>query len=205
MPIRWRPRLADDQGLTLVELLVVTVLFGVIVAAVTTLFVQATNAETDLNNRFQAQLSARLALDRLRREVHCASSVTPAGPASSITLTLPTYCKAGTGTSKWCTVGFNGSTTRFRLWRSAADPCGDANPTVVPEVRQEPERGQRGVESAGDMTLAQDEAIALRPDGRGETGRELGSGEARAQDRGDARAGRPAWDGRAARPAAGEG
>lgn len=126
MPIRWRRRLADDQGLTLVELLVVTVLFGVIVAAVTTLFVQATNAETDLNNRFQSQLSARLALDRLRREVHCASSVTPAGPASSITLTLPTYCRAGTGTSKWCTVGFNGSTTRFRLWRSAADPCGDA-------------------------------------------------------------------------------
>jgi prepilin-type N-terminal cleavage/methylation domain-containing protein len=126
MPIRWRRRLADDQGLTLVELLVVTVLFGVIVAAVTTLFVQATNAETDLNNRFQAQLSARLALDRLRREVHCASSVTPAGPASSITLTLPTYCRAGTGSSKWCTVAFNGSTTRFRLWRSSADPCGDA-------------------------------------------------------------------------------
>lgn len=126
MPIRWRRRLADDQGLTLVELLVVTVLFGVIIAAVTTLFVQATNAETDLNNRFQSQLSARLALDRLRREVHCASSVTPAGPASSITLTLPTYCRAGTGTSKWCTVAFNGSTTRFRLWRSSADPCGDA-------------------------------------------------------------------------------
>jgi prepilin-type N-terminal cleavage/methylation domain-containing protein len=126
MPIRWRRRLADDQGLTLVELLVVTVLFGVIIAAITTLFVQATNAETDLNNRFQSQLSARLALDRLRREVHCASSVTPAGPASSITLTLPTYCRAGTGTSKWCTVAFNGSTTRFRLWRSSADPCGDA-------------------------------------------------------------------------------
>jgi prepilin-type N-terminal cleavage/methylation domain-containing protein len=126
MPIRWRRRLADDKGLTLVELLVVTVLFGVIVAAVTTLFVQATNAETDLNSRFQAQLSARLALDRLRREVHCASSVTPAGPASSITLTLPTYCRAGTGSSKWCTVAFNGSTTRFRLWRSSADPCGDA-------------------------------------------------------------------------------
>lgn len=126
MSIRWRRRLADDRGFTLVELLVVTVLFGVVVAAVTTLFVQATNAETDLNNRFQAQLSARLALDRLRREVHCASSVTPAGPASAITLTLPTYCKAGTGASKWCTAAVNGSTTRFRLWRSAADPCGDA-------------------------------------------------------------------------------
>ena len=126
MSIRWRRRLADEQGLTLVELLVVTVLFGVVATAVTTLFVQATNSSTDLNNRFEAQLSARLALDRLRREVHCASAVTPAGPAATITLTLPTYCKAGTGTSKWCTVAFNGSTTRFRLWRSSADPCGDA-------------------------------------------------------------------------------
>jgi prepilin-type N-terminal cleavage/methylation domain-containing protein len=126
MSIRWRRRLANEQGLTLVELLVVTVLFGVVATAVTTLFVQATNSSTDLNNRFEAQLSARLALDRLRREVHCASAVTPAGPAATITLTLPTYCKAGTGTSKWCTVAFNGSTTRFRLWRSSADPCGDA-------------------------------------------------------------------------------
>jgi prepilin-type N-terminal cleavage/methylation domain-containing protein len=126
MSIRWRRRLANEQGLTLVELLVVTVLFGVVATAVTTLFVQATNSSTDLNNRFEAQLSARLALDRLRREVHCASAVTPAGPADTITLTLPTYCKAGTGTSKWCTVAFNGSTTRFRLWRSSADPCGDA-------------------------------------------------------------------------------
>jgi prepilin-type N-terminal cleavage/methylation domain-containing protein len=126
IPIRWRRRLANERGLTLVELLVVTVLFGVIVAAITTLFVQATNAEADLNNRFQAQLSARVALDRLRREVHCASSVTPAGPASTITLTLPTYCKAGTGPSTWCAIPYNGSTTRFRLWRSAADPCGDA-------------------------------------------------------------------------------
>jgi prepilin-type N-terminal cleavage/methylation domain-containing protein len=126
IPVRWRRRLANDQGLTLVELLVVTVLFGVVVAGVTTLFVAATNAEADLNNRFQAQLSARLALDRLRREVHCASAVTPTGPATEITLTLPTYCKAGTGTSKWCTIGYSGSTTRFRLWKSAADPCGDA-------------------------------------------------------------------------------
>jgi prepilin-type N-terminal cleavage/methylation domain-containing protein len=126
MPTRLRRRLGDERGLTLVELLVVTVIFGVMITAVTTLFAQATNAEADLNNRFQAQLSARLALDRLRREVHCASAVTPAGPAATITLTLPTYCKAGTGTSKWCTVAVSGSTTRFRLWRSAADPCGDA-------------------------------------------------------------------------------
>lgn len=121
-----RRRLADERGLTLVELIVVTIVFGVVLTAVTTLFVSATNSETDLNNRFQAQLSARLALDRLRREVHCASAVNPVGPTSSLVLTLPAYCRVGTGTSTWCAVPYPGSTTRFRLWRSAANPCGDA-------------------------------------------------------------------------------
>jgi prepilin-type N-terminal cleavage/methylation domain-containing protein len=121
-----RRRLADERGLTLVELIVVTILFGVVLTAVTTLFVSATNSETDLNNRFQAQLSARLALDRLRREVHCATAVDPAGPASSVVLTLPAYCRVGAGTVTWCAVAYPGSSTRYRLWRSTANPCGDA-------------------------------------------------------------------------------
>ena len=119
--------LGGERGLTLVELLVVTVVFGIVIGAVTTLFVQATSSEADLNSRFRAQLSARLALDRLRREIHCATAVTPTGPSSTIALTLPSTCRVGAGTSAtWCAVPFNGSTTRFRLWRSVSAPCGDA-------------------------------------------------------------------------------
>ena len=50
-----------------------------------------------MNERFQAQQSARLAVDKMRREVHCASSVTPIGASSSITVTLPSQCPTSGG------------------------------------------------------------------------------------------------------------
>ena len=67
------------------------------VTGLTVLFVQATNAELQMNERFQAQQSARLAVDKIRREVHCASSVTPIGASSSITVTLPSQCPTSGG------------------------------------------------------------------------------------------------------------
>jgi hypothetical protein len=83
--------------------------------------VNASNAELDMNNRFQAQQEARLALDKMRREVHCGSIATPAGQSSSVTLTLPTYCKTGSGSITWCTR--NVSTNRYALYRVAGSTC----------------------------------------------------------------------------------
>lgn len=87
-----RRLLASERGYTLIELLQVTVILGVILAAVTTLFVRASIAEVDMNRRFQAQQEARLAVDRMRREVHCASLISPTGLSASITVTLPSGC-----------------------------------------------------------------------------------------------------------------
>jgi prepilin-type N-terminal cleavage/methylation domain-containing protein len=87
-----RRLLASERGYSLIELLQVTVILGVILAAVTTLFVRASLAEVDMNRRFQSQQEARLAVDRLRREVHCANLVSPVGTSSSITVTLPAGC-----------------------------------------------------------------------------------------------------------------
>ena len=67
------------------------------VTGLTVLFVQATNAEFQMNERFQAQQSARLAVDKMRRELHCASAITPTGSASSITVTLPAQCPTSGG------------------------------------------------------------------------------------------------------------
>jgi prepilin-type N-terminal cleavage/methylation domain-containing protein len=89
---RLRRLLGCERGYTLIELLQVTVILGVILGAVTTLFVRASIAEVDMNRRFQAQQEARLAVDRMRREIHCASLVEPAGASSSITVTLPAGC-----------------------------------------------------------------------------------------------------------------
>ena len=75
-------RLRGEGGYTLIEMLTVLVIFGTVMSALLALFVQGTNAELDLNNRFQAQQDARLALDKLRREAHCASAVTVSSASS---------------------------------------------------------------------------------------------------------------------------
>ncbi|HSB38757.1 MAG TPA: type II secretion system protein [Gaiellaceae bacterium] len=125
-----RPRLRGERGYTLVEMLTVLVIMSVVTASLTTVFVQASNSESDMNNRFQAQLTARLALDQMRREVHCASVATPTGVSSSVTITLPTWtnpdgtsshCKTGSGSITWCTRS-NG-TNRYALYRAVGTTC----------------------------------------------------------------------------------
>jgi hypothetical protein len=92
-------------------------------AAITGLLVSGTTAEVNMNRDFQAHTEARLGLDRLRREVHCASAATPAGPSASVTLTMPAACPTagGSATITWCTVG-NG-TGRWDLWRYVGSSC----------------------------------------------------------------------------------
>jgi prepilin-type N-terminal cleavage/methylation domain-containing protein len=114
-------RLRREHGYSLIEMLIVLSIMGVVMGALTTLFVQASNAELDMNNRFQAQLSARLALDKMRREVHCGSVATPAGSSSSVTLTLPSYCKTGSGSITWCTRSV--ATNRYALYRVVGSSC----------------------------------------------------------------------------------
>jgi prepilin-type N-terminal cleavage/methylation domain-containing protein len=89
-------RLRDQRGYTMMELLIAMAILGTVVGAVTALFIQASNAEFDMNRRFQAQQAARVAIDKMRREIHCANAIAPAGASSSITVTLPAGCP-GTG------------------------------------------------------------------------------------------------------------
>ena len=95
--LRLRRRLADQGGYTLLELLMVLAILGTVTGAITTLFIRATNAEFEMNRRFQAQQSARVAIDKMRREIHCASAITPSGVAASITVTLPAQCPSSGG------------------------------------------------------------------------------------------------------------
>jgi prepilin-type N-terminal cleavage/methylation domain-containing protein len=110
----------EERGYTLVELLTVMVILGVVMEGLTTMFVTASNAQVDMNNRFQAQQTARVALDKIRREVHCASgagSTTPNSQVSLVNLDLATYCKTYSGSTvvTWCT---RASTTNgYALYR----------------------------------------------------------------------------------------
>ena len=109
-----------ERGYTLVEMLTVLVIFSTVMSALLVLFVQGTNAELDMNNRFQAQQAARLALDKIRREAHCASAVSVSSP-SSVTLDMPSYCPTGNGSVTWCTVSLGLS--RYGLFRKTGAAC----------------------------------------------------------------------------------
>jgi prepilin-type N-terminal cleavage/methylation domain-containing protein len=119
-------RLRSESGFSLVEMLTVLVIMGVVMGGLTTLLVQGSNAEVDMNNRFQAQLSARLGLDKLRRDLHCAqgphTGTTPT--ATSITLDVPCV----SGAISWCT---SGSGTRYGLYRNVGTTCSSSNTKFI--------------------------------------------------------------------------
>lgn len=124
MSVRLRRRLRllrDERGTTLMELLTSMTILMTMMASLTGLLVSGTNAEVDMNKRFQAQTEARLGFDRLRREIHCSSNATPAGASSSVTLSTATCPNAGGSNVTWCTVA-NGS-GRYGLWRYAGVAC----------------------------------------------------------------------------------
>ncbi len=125
-----RRRLAAEGGYSLVELIVVLAILVTIVGALTTLFVSGSSAETKLNNRFQAQSNARVALDRMRREIHNACGVgTTSG--TLVQLAFPTNCPstgAATPTVTYCT---SGSGSRFKLYRIASSTSNCTNGVIL--------------------------------------------------------------------------
>jgi prepilin-type N-terminal cleavage/methylation domain-containing protein len=117
----------DEAGYSLMELIVSMSILGAVMTSISVLLVSATNAEVDMNKRFQAQTSARLGLDRLRREVHCAQSVAVSGTADLgrypiATLTIPSTCPTANGLTAitWCS---QASGTRWELWRYESATC----------------------------------------------------------------------------------
>ncbi len=122
--MRWlRARLVqDERGYSLVELVISMSILGTVMTSVSVLLVSATNAEVAMNRRFQAQTEARMGLDRLRREVHCAQSVATSGAGAVATLTIPATCPTAGGLTSitWCTVA---SGNRWDLWRYASSSC----------------------------------------------------------------------------------
>src|SRR4051794_18339293 len=133
MPVSARRLTAAEDGFTLTEMLVVLTILGVVVAAIAQLFTSGLLSERDQTNRTEAQQHARLGLDKLRREIHCASSVTTPGgyPTSTVTVTLGGYCQAtgGATTVTWCMQDRNGiappaaGAQPYTLWRYVGSAC----------------------------------------------------------------------------------
>jgi prepilin-type N-terminal cleavage/methylation domain-containing protein len=127
-----RRRLGAEHGYSLSEMLVVLAILGIVLGALTQLFISGSTAQVDMTRRFEAQQNMRLALDKLRREIHCGSAVTATPPTSSITISLGSYCPTnGTGAAAqitWCTKDKNGSAppgvgAPYSLWRYVGSAC----------------------------------------------------------------------------------
>ncbi|HZC30412.1 MAG TPA: type II secretion system protein, partial [Gaiellaceae bacterium] len=120
------PLVRSESGYTLVELIVVMALLSIVLGALTTLWVSGSNTELRLNRQFQAQQTARLALDRVRTDIHCASAAT-AGTVSTYQAVTLAYPASGCSTTTvyWCAVPSTTMTGRYALWRStsAASTC----------------------------------------------------------------------------------
>jgi prepilin-type N-terminal cleavage/methylation domain-containing protein len=129
------PRHASaEDGFTLPELLVVLLIVGVVLGGLTQLFTSAVKSATDQTRRVDAQQDARVALDRLRREIHCGSTLTYS--ATSVTVALPSYCPSAPKTTLGSdvtlpsatigvgsTAGFNSGTNTVSIGSSGTVTC----------------------------------------------------------------------------------
>jgi prepilin-type N-terminal cleavage/methylation domain-containing protein len=145
--------LRQESGYTLFELIVVMVILGVVLLGMTTSFAAGLSAESGTIKRVVAQENARLALNRMRVDIHCASAA-PApqeNPLGGFTLTLtesPGVCPSVTTSSsgvQWCTIPVTGATNRWQLFRFLgtvlADCDGSASATLVVDYLVTPDTG----------------------------------------------------------------
>lgn len=119
--------LRGEAGYNLVEMITVMMIMTVVFAGITTVFVAGSNAQAEQDRRFQAQVSTRLALDKIRRDIHCASDVTPFA-TTAVTLKLPSGCG---GDVSWCTAAVSGYTNRYRLYRQTGPTCSSGTGVMV--------------------------------------------------------------------------
>jgi prepilin-type N-terminal cleavage/methylation domain-containing protein len=123
---RWR----GEDGMTLVEMLIVMAVLGLVLAPLSAAFASAFSTELSQGNRFQAEQSARLALNRMRKDMHCGHAVggLTANTGGGWTLLLtqtnasgvaecPGLVQTNAASVQWCTVPVAGATSRYRLFR----------------------------------------------------------------------------------------
>jgi prepilin-type N-terminal cleavage/methylation domain-containing protein len=129
---RLSERLRRSEGYTLLELVIVMIILALVMTPLISSFATATVQEVDQTRREQAYANARLALQRLRADIHCATgfAAVQQNAYGGFTLTLtendsskvgwcPGVIPSGVTTTgvQWCTIPYTGSTTRFVLYR----------------------------------------------------------------------------------------
>ena len=126
-----------EDGFTLIEMLVVMIVLLAILAPLTGSLVSAQTAQADQTRRLDAQENARQALDRMRKDIHCAHGVTDpyANDSGGYTIVMtetnttgvaecPNLVQTNASGVQWCTIPVAGATDRYQLYREN-DPDDD--------------------------------------------------------------------------------
>jgi prepilin-type N-terminal cleavage/methylation domain-containing protein len=129
-------QLGGEGGYSLIEMLIVMAILGIVLGGVVTLFTAGIKADSDQNQRFQAQQDTRLALDKLRSDVHGACSISNSASyntwTDSVTLYYPSgnpiTCGSGATSVTWCTAA---SGSKFVLQRTIATSCTGSLVTIA--------------------------------------------------------------------------
>jgi type II secretory pathway pseudopilin PulG len=108
-------------------------ILGVILGGVVTLFTAGIKADSDQNQRFQAQQDTRLALDKLRRDIHPSCTISSPATYNTWTNSVTLYssadsCAAGSSSVTWCTAA---SGSKFVLQRTVATSCTGSLVTIA--------------------------------------------------------------------------
>ena len=125
----------NERGYSLVELLVTMVILSVVVGGLSTVFISGSSAQVRLDERFRAQQNSRLALDRLRVDIHCAT----AAQAQTIN-TYPgiklneTSCYPTTPTVSYCVIQTSASPLRYGLYRATGTGATDCTASDTTRV-----------------------------------------------------------------------
>jgi prepilin-type N-terminal cleavage/methylation domain-containing protein len=131
--MRARDRLRSEAGYTLIELLTVLIILGIVLTGLTAMFHAGVRAELRANKEFHAQQNARLALDRMRRELHCANAISaPNGTAvATVSVTLPAGCTGSDTAVTYATTSV--ATDRWKVTRTGGSTGGSTVADYVTE------------------------------------------------------------------------
>ena len=123
-------RLREERGYSLVEMITAMAILGMVLGSLAGLFASSLRAEVDLNQRFQAQQAARLALDRIRGDIACAQSAT-VGTINAAGDRVQLDAPSCGGSVTWCALPMAGVSARYALYRAPGTSCTSSSTPVA--------------------------------------------------------------------------
>lgn len=124
----------NEKGYSLVELLVTMVILSVVIGGMTTVFISGSKAQVRLDERFQAQENARLALDRLRVDIHCATAAQAQTINTYPGIKLNVSSCSTTSPVSYCVIQFSTSPVRYQLYRATGTGSTDCTASDTTRV-----------------------------------------------------------------------